>query len=95
MPATLTDAGVERMYRREPRSAEIAREEERRRRMMAEGSERFVRAHWFLKGLKRKYMDGWISWQQFRTIRGQAVSGDLEGAVKGLNRIINGDGGEG
>lgn len=83
------------MYRTEPRSAEIARADELRRRTFADGSERFVRAHWFLKVLKQKYRDGWISWQQFSTIRRQAVSGDLEGAAKGLNRIVKGDGGEG
>lgn len=31
---------------------------------------------------------GMLTWQQKRTIRGQILSGDIEGAMTGLGRII-------
>ena len=29
-----------------------------------------------------------LTFQQFRTIRGQALAGDLQGAEKGLNKLL-------
>ena len=41
----------------------------------------------FIKGLK-VYI-GKLSKKQIKTLRGQAISGDLDGAKKGLERLIN------
>lgn len=40
----------------------------------------------FLKRLKM--VRGILTFQQYRTIRGQAIAGDLEGARAGLNKIL-------
>ena len=37
----------------------------------------------FLKN-SRKY----LTKQQYRTIKGQMIAGDMEGAMKGLNRLL-------
>lgn len=42
--------------------------------------------HTFLKRLKS--CKAQLSKQQFKTIRGQALSGDVAAAEKGLNRIL-------
>ena len=46
----------------------------------------FLNAHKFLE-LLRKYKND-LNWQEVRTLRGQALSGDVEGAYKGLERIL-------
>ena len=46
----------------------------------------YLKAHTFLHTLK-KY-NGLITWQEFKTLRGQALAGDVEGATKGLERIL-------
>ena len=43
----------------------------------------------FLRELKN--YKGIITSQQYRTIEGQAKSGDIEGARKGLNRLVRGE----
>lgn len=48
--------------------------------------DRFLNAHKFLEYLKRH--DSEITRQEFRTIRGQALNGDIEGAKKGLDNIL-------
>ena len=40
----------------------------------------------FMKLLKRNKEK--LTRQQFSTIRGQAISGDIEGAKKGLDRVL-------
>jgi hypothetical protein len=40
----------------------------------------------FIKRLKRH--KGILSRQNIKTLRGQALSGDIEGARKGLNKIL-------
>jgi hypothetical protein len=41
----------------------------------------------FVIKLKRyKHM---LYWQTYRTLRGQALSGDVKGAEKGLKRLLN------
>ena len=47
----------------------------------------YIRANSFLTILK-KY-DGELTWQEFKTLRGQALAGDIEGAIKGLERILS------
>lgn len=46
----------------------------------------YLRAHTFLTVL-RGHLDA-ITMQEFRTLRGQALHGDIEGAEKGLHRIL-------
>ena len=53
-----------------------------------EDSARYRRAHIFLTDLRKKWKQHEITSQQFSTIRGQAVSGDLDGATKGLAKVI-------
>lgn len=42
----------------------------------------------FLRALNDAYKTGKINKQQFNTIKGQVFSGDIEGATKGLSRIL-------
>ena len=46
----------------------------------------YVKANRFLSMLKKHVYE--ITPQEYRTLRGQAISGDLEGAQKGLLKIL-------
>jgi len=46
----------------------------------------YLKAHKFLVALK-KY-SGKLTRQEMHTLRGQAISGDVDGAFKGLDRIL-------
>lgn len=52
-----------------------------------EDAMRYLRAHSFLEQL-RKY-EKQLDRQQFKTLRGQALSGDVHGAEKGLRTLLN------
>lgn len=41
-----------------------------------------------IKTLKHEFKKGNINKQQFRTMKGQCIAGDIDGAFKGLDRII-------
>ena len=43
-----------------------------------------VNAMMFLKAYQRK-----LSQQQYKTLRGQVLAGDSQGAMKGLKRLLN------
>lgn len=47
----------------------------------------YMKAHWFLQTLK-KY-NSKLSGQEFKTLRGQVLAGDVAGAAKGLERILS------
>lgn len=47
---------------------------------------RYLAAHKFLEVLRR--YDGQITRQEYKTLRGQAINGDIVGAAKGLNNIL-------
>ena len=49
---------------------------------------RYLRARLILNDLKEKYTQGKINWRQYSTMRGQALAGDIDGAVKGLARVL-------
>ncbi len=49
---------------------------------------RFLRAHEFLRSLNQHRND--LSRQQLLTLRGQALAGDVDGAMKGLGRLLLG-----
>lgn len=51
-----------------------------------EEADRYVTAHAFLTQLRDVYRQ--LTAQQFKTLRGQALSGDIEGATLGLEHII-------
>jgi hypothetical protein len=53
-----------------------------------EDASRYLRARLILNDLREKHMAGKITWQQYSTIRGQALAGDVDGAVKGLARVL-------
>ena len=49
---------------------------------------RYLRARLILNDLRDKMLAGRITWQQYSTMRGQALAGDIDGAVKGLARVL-------
>ena len=62
---------------------------ERRQEMDArEDASRDLRARLILSDLREKLRFGKITWQQYSTLRGQALAGDVDGAVKGLGRVL-------
>lgn len=48
---------------------------------------RFARAHTFIQRMKRSM--GTLTPQQFRTLRGQALAGDVAGAEKGYEKLMS------
>ena len=63
---------------REIRTAEAVRED----------AGRYLRARLILNDLREKHMAGKITFQQYSTMRGQALAGDVDGAVKGLAKVL-------
>ena len=59
-----------------------------RRAAVEKDAVRFLKAHRVLGDLRREYMRKNITFQQYSTIRGQALNGDVDGAVKGLARLL-------
>lgn len=53
-----------------------------------EDASRYLRARLILSYLREKLRFGKITWQQYSTLRGQALAGDVDGAVKGLGRVL-------
>lgn len=45
----------------------------------------YIRANHFLTELRSEYR--WLTPQEYRTLRGQAISGDIDGAEKGLLKL--------
>ena len=48
----------------------------------------YARNHKFLTQLRETMQAGYISRQEMLTLRGQALSGDTDGAQKGLARLM-------
>ena len=48
----------------------------------------YVKAQYFLTDLRYHWRKRHITSQQYSTLRGQAVHGDLDGAVKGLATLL-------
>ena len=46
-----------------------------------EDASRYLRARLILSDLREKLRFGKITWQQYSTLRGQALAGDVDGAV--------------
>jgi hypothetical protein len=66
-----------------------AEEMEKRQEMdVREDASRYLKARLILNDLRDKMRSGKISWQQYSTLRGQALAGDVDGAVKGLARVL-------
>ena len=53
-----------------------------------EDASRYLRAQLILSDLREKYAQGKITWQQYSTMRGQALAGDVDGAVRGLAKVL-------
>ena len=49
---------------------------------------RYLRAYKVLTELREKYSKRRITPQEYKTLRGQAIAGDIDWAVKGLARIL-------
>ena len=75
------------MYRTKPRSAETEWQRRVKDLTVPEDAGRFLRAHKVLTDLRNKYLRHRITPQQYKTLRGQAISGDIDGAVKGLAKL--------
>ncbi len=50
--------------------------------------EDYVRVNWFLTRLRNRLQLRKLTQQQFRTLRGQALRGDMEGAERTLEKLI-------
>lgn len=70
------------------RKRRIAEMEARDAMDVREDASRYLRARLILNDLREKHMAGKITWQQYSTLRGQALAGDVDGAVKGLARVL-------
>ena len=46
----------------------------------------YLKANNFIQSLKRNIR--YLSFQEYQTLRGQAIKGDIEGAQKGLIKIL-------
>lgn len=75
------------MYRTKPRTREMAEEERLRDLTVPEDAGRYLRARNVLEALRERYRKGIITQQEMKTLRGQAINGDIDGAVKGLAKI--------
>ena len=71
------------MHRAEPVSREIGTTQ-----AVREDAGRYLRARLILNDLREKHQAGKITWQQYSTMRGQALAGDVDGAVKGLAKVL-------
>lgn len=76
------------MYRTKPMTREMAEEERLKDLTVPEDAGRYLRAHKVLTELREKYLKRRITPQQYRTLRGQALAGDVDGAVKGLANVL-------
>ena len=71
-----------------PPKAEAERRVRNPRPSVATDAGRYLRANVILPELREKYLKRRITWQQYKTLRGQALAGDIDGAVNGLARIM-------
>ena len=68
----------------------MTKSEVRRQEINAD-AERWANAAAALKKIRMYHNDGMITTQEARTLRGQALAGDDEAALKGLARLIAGN----
>lgn len=59
-----------------------------RERAIKDDAQRYLMAHNILMDLRSKYLRKRIDYQQYKTLRGQALAGDISGAEKGLAHIL-------
>ena len=55
---------------------------------LSSDASRYLRAQNVLINVRKAYLCKSITAQQYKTIRGQAISGDVDGAAKGLSRLL-------
>ncbi len=70
------------------RKRRLAERDDRDAMDVREDASRYLRARLILNDLREKHMAGKITWPQYSTMRGQALAGDVDGAVKGLARVL-------
>lgn len=51
----------------------------------------YLRNRMLLTEIKHAYINGYIDRQEMLTLRGQALNGDRDGAIKGLARLMRGE----
>lgn len=56
--------------------------------VIAAESANYRKAHMVLTDLRHRWRRREITGQEYSTLRGQAISGNIDGAVKGLYRIL-------
>ena len=59
-----------------------------RDRAIKDDAERYLRAHSILMDLRSKYLRKLISYEQYKELREKALSGDINGATKGIENIM-------
>ena len=72
------------MHRAEPVSREIGTTQ-----AVREDAGRYLRARLIVSNLRDELRNGKITWQQYSALRGQALAGDVDGAVKGLAKLLS------
>lgn len=55
---------------------------------LREEASRYAAAHAILTELRTNYRKRRITPQQYKTLRGQAIAGDIDGATKGLAKVL-------
>ena len=70
------------------RKRRLAERDDRDAMDVREDASRYLRARLILNDLREKHMAGKITWQQYSAMRGQALAGDVDGAVKGLALVL-------
>ena len=55
---------------------------------LSSDASRYLRAQNVLISVRKAYLCKSITAQQYKTIRGQALAGDVDGAAKGLSRLL-------
>lgn len=59
-------------------------------RTLSSDASRYLRAQNVLISVRKAYLCKSITAQQYKTIRGQALAGDVDGAAKGLYKLLGG-----
>jgi len=75
----------------EKRLTRLEQREQRERRKFEnidEDALKYLKARPVLDELRKHYNERRITWQQYLTIRGQALNGNIDGATKGMRRLV-------
>ena len=76
-------------YATSPETRAKARQKQEQMLTIKEDARRYVKINPFLTDLRKRYMQRRITGQQYISLRGQAINGDLDGAIKGLANVLD------